>query len=221
MSVPAKGNPRIAVLDYGMGNLRSVEKALERAGASAVVTRDPDEARAADGVVLPGVGAFPKAMRNLRELGLDVLVRQLVGDGVPTLGICLGMQLLFEASSENEGSPGLGLLEGSVERLPAPGLKVPLIGWVPVQWAKRSALTDGLPDPCPFYFVHSFAPSAVAEHEKLGLAEYGAPFVCAVERPPLFGVQFHPEKSSLHGLKLLENFTVVCASASVDAFSRA
>jgi glutamine amidotransferase len=208
----ARTKPRIAVLDYGMGNLRSVEKALEHAGAVAVVTRDPEQARAADGVVLPGVGAFPKAMKNLRELGLDGLVGELVGAGVPMLGICLGMQLLFDSSSENEGSAGLGLLEGRVERLPATGLKVPLIGWVPVRWAKRSPLTDGIPNACPFYFVHSFAPVDAAEDDRLGLAEYGGEFVCAVERPPLYGVQFHPEKSSVHGLRLLENFAAVCAS---------
>jgi imidazole glycerol-phosphate synthase subunit HisH len=217
MSAPAK--PRIAVLDYGMGNLRSVEKALERAGATAIVTRDRAQARAAEGIVLPGVGAFPQAMRNLRELGLDGLVAELVGASVPMLGICLGMQLLFESSSENEGSAGLGLLEGRVERLPATGLKIPLIGWVPVRWAKRSALIDGIPDACPFYFVHSFAPLDTAEEERLGLAEYGAQFVCAVERPPLYGVQFHPEKSSVHGLKLLENFAGICAA--VGAPSRA
>jgi glutamine amidotransferase len=210
-------NPRIAVLDYGMGNLRSVEKALERAGATATVTRDRDQARAADGVVLPGVGAFPQAIRNLRELGLDGLVGELVAAGLPTLGICLGLQLLFESSNENEGSAGLGLLDGRVERLEAPGLKVPLIGWVPVRWSKRSALTDGIPDGCPFYFVHSFAPLEVAEHDRLGLAEYGEQFVCAVERPPLYGVQFHPEKSSVHGLKLLENFAGICAAVGAPS----
>jgi imidazole glycerol-phosphate synthase subunit HisH len=202
--------PRIAVLDYGMGNLRSVEKALERAGASTVVTSKPSEARAADGLVLPGVGAFPQAMRNLRDLGLDRLLSDVVASGVPTLGICLGMQLLFEGSSENEGSDGLGFMHGSVERLPAPGLKVPLIGWSEVRWLKASLLTEGLPD-CPFYFVHSFAPFDTTEEDRLGATEYGGQVVCAVERPPLYGVQFHPEKSSVNGLRLLENFASICA----------
>jgi glutamine amidotransferase len=211
----AKAN--IAVVDYGMGNLRSVEKALERSGAAASITSDLDAISAADGIVLPGVGAFPKAMRNLGELGLDHLLRERLKAGVPLLGICLGLQLLFEVSTENEGSDGLGLLPGRVERLPAPGLKVPLIGWTSVRWAKESDLTAELPDECPFYFVHSFAPVDTAAEDQLGVAEYGKPFVCAVARPPLYGVQFHPEKSSAHGLKLLENFTGICATVGAPS----
>jgi glutamine amidotransferase len=203
--------PRIAVIDYGMGNLRSVEKGLDRSGAHASVTRDHDEIRAADGVVLPGVGAFPKAMRNLREHGLDAILEEAVSNGTPTLGICLGLQLLFESSSENEGAAGLGFIQGAVERLPAPGLKVPLIGWNPVSWAKPSRLIDGLPESCPFYFVHSFAPVGVGSEDLLGTAAYGEQFVCAVERDTIFGVQFHPEKSSSAGLRLLRNFASVCA----------
>jgi imidazole glycerol-phosphate synthase subunit HisH len=209
--------PSVAVVDYEMGNLRSVEKALERSGAEATVTNDHDAIRAADGVVLPGVGAFPKAMRNLSELGLDRLLSERLAAGVPTLGICLGMQLLFEHSSENEGSDGLGFLPGRVDRLPAPGLKVPLIGWTPVSWTKESALTAELPGECPFYFVHSFAPVDIAEEDRLGVARYGEPFACAVERPPLYGVQFHPEKSSAHGLKLLENFAGICATVGAPS----
>jgi glutamine amidotransferase len=204
--------PRIAVLDYGMGNLRSVEKALARVGADPVVTADHDMIRQADGVILPGVGAFPKAMANLRELELDVLMGDRLAAGVPTLGICLGLQLLFEASSENEGAWGLGLLQGRVERLPAPGLKIPHIGWNTVRWSKRSRLAADLPAQCSFYFVHSFAPVPTAEEDVLGIASYGEPFVCAVEREPLYGVQFHPEKSSADGLRLLENFAGICAS---------
>jgi imidazole glycerol-phosphate synthase subunit HisH len=203
--------PRIAIVDYGMGNLRSVEKALERAGAEPVLTRAPARIRSADGVVLPGVGAFPKAMSNLRELGLDSVLAELAGEGRPLLGICLGLQLLFESSIENEGAEGLGLLPGRVERLPAPDLKVPLIGWCPVRWDRSSPLTETLPDECPFYFVHSFAPVDVAEQDQLGTAEYGTRFTCAVERGSLYGVQFHPEKSSTAGLGLLRNFASICA----------
>jgi glutamine amidotransferase len=208
------GRPRLAIVDYGMGNLRSVEKALERRGARPRISRDHEEIRAADGVVLPGVGAFPKAMRNLRDLGLDELVRERVGAEVPTLGICLGMQLLFERSSENEGDDGLGLLPGRVERLPAPGLKVPLIGWNAVRWAHESPLTEGLPDGSPFYFVHSYAPVVAEAEDVLGRADYGGRFVCAVARERLFGVQFHPEKSSAAGLRLLENFAEICATVT-------
>ena len=204
--------PRIAILDYGMGNLRSAEKALEREGARPLITSDHDLIRACDGAVLPGVGAFPKAMRNIRELELDGLVGELLASGVPILGICLGMQLLFEFSSENEGAWGLGLLGGKVERLPAPGLKVPHIGWNVVRWERRTALTEDLPDECPFYFVHSFAPVGTSAEDVLGTSVYGEPFVCAVEREPVYGVQFHPEKSSVHGLRLLRNFTSICAS---------
>jgi glutamine amidotransferase len=202
---------RIAIVDYGMGNLRSVEKALARAEAEAELTRDHDRLRSADGIVLPGVGAFPMAMRNLRELGLDDVVKGIAARSVPVLGICLGMQLLFESSSENEGSDGLGLLAGRVERLPAPGQKVPLIGWSPVTWARRSRLIEQIPDECPFYFVHSYAPVAVAEEEVLGTTEYGEQFVCAVERESVFALQFHPEKSSNAGLQLLKNFAAICA----------
>jgi glutamine amidotransferase len=203
---------RIAILDYGMGNLRSVEKALERIGADPVVTAEHDLIREADGVILPGVGAFPKAMRNLRELELDVLVADRLTAGVPTLGICLGLQLLFEASSENEGAWGLGLLQGRVDRLTAPGLKIPHIGWNTVRWTRQSRLTAELPGECSFYFVHSFAPVVTSDEDLLGTATYGEQFACAVEREPLYGVQFHPEKSSTHGLKLLENFAGICAT---------
>ena len=212
MSTPVE--PRIAILDYGMGNLRSVEKALERTGATPVRTSDLDQIRECEGAVLPGVGAFPKAMRNVRELEFDVVIGELLSSARPILGICLGLQLLFEASSENEGAWGLGLLPGRVERLPAPGLKVPHIGWNEVRWTRRSALTEGLPETSPFYFVHSFAPIALGDEDVLGVSEYGERFVCAVEREPVYGVQFHPEKSSAHGLQLLRNFTSICSSVA-------
>jgi imidazole glycerol-phosphate synthase subunit HisH len=202
---------RIAILDYGMGNLRSVEKALERVGAEAEITSERAPAESADGVILPGVGAFPRAMERVRDLGLDELVAGRIEAEVPVLGICLGLQLLFESSVENEGGSGLSLLGGVVAPLEANGYKVPHIGWSPVQWAHPSRLTDGLGDETPFYFVHSFAPRPAADGDVLGTAAYGERFACAAERPPLYGVQFHPEKSSSAGLQLLANFVRICS----------
>jgi imidazole glycerol-phosphate synthase subunit HisH len=208
---------RVAILDYGMGNLRSVEKALERVGAGAEITNDADRVRAAQGVILPGVGAFPRAMGRVRELGLDGLVAERLEAGVPVLGICLGLQLLFEGSVENQGADGLGLVTGRVEPLSADGLKVPHIGWSPVRWQHASQLTDGLRSETPFYFVHSYTPRPTTAQDVLGTAAYGERFACAIERPPLYGVQFHPEKSSSAGLRLLENFARICASARTPA----
>ena len=202
---------RIAILDYGMGNLRSVEKALERVGAEAEITADRSRAESADGVILPGVGAFPRAMGRVREIGLDELVDGRLEAGVPVLGICLGLQLLFESSVENEGASGLSLLDGIVAPLEPNGYKVPHIGWSPVRWEHSSELTDGLEEETPFYFVHSFAPRPASDEDVLGTAAYGARFACAVERPPLYGVQFHPEKSSSAGLRLLSNFLDICS----------
>jgi imidazole glycerol-phosphate synthase subunit HisH len=202
---------RVAILDYGMGNLRSVEKALERAGAETEITSDRARAEAADGVILPGVGAFPRAMERVRELGLDELVAARIEADTPVLGICLGMQLLFESSVENEGGSGLALLDGVVAPIEANGYKVPHIGWSPVHWEHDSELTEGLGEETPFYFVHSFAPRPEANGDVLGTAAYGQRFTCAVERPPLYGVQFHPEKSSSAGLSLLANFIRICS----------
>jgi glutamine amidotransferase len=202
---------RIAILNYGMGNLRSVEKALEHVGVTATITADHGEARAADGVILPGVGAFPRAMERIRALGLDELIAERREAGVPILGICLGLQLLFDSTTELGGAEGLGLLPGPVAELEADGLKVPHIGWAPVRWERQSRLAEGIESETPFYFVHSFAPRAGAG-ELLGSAAYGARFACAAERGNVFGVQFHPEKSSAAGLRLLSNFAGVCAS---------
>ncbi|MCK9251065.1 MAG: imidazole glycerol phosphate synthase subunit HisH [Solirubrobacteraceae bacterium] len=217
----ADGRPvRIAVVDYGMGNRRSVEKALEHAGASAVISADPDEIRGADGIVLCGVGAFPAGATRLRESGLGDLVRDRVADGVPLLGVCLGMQLLFDRSDERGGAEGLGLIPGPVRVLaPGVGLKLPHIGWNLVRWTAppaadagaHDAVRAGLPDRAAFYHVHSHVahpddPTTVIAH-----GDYGGPFVTAVGRGRVHGVQFHPEKSSLDGLRLLRSFAATSA----------
>jgi glutamine amidotransferase len=196
----------IAILDYGMGNLRSVEKAFEHVGAEVEITHDAERIRAAEALVLPGVGAFPKAMQAIAERGLDELVHERRAAGVPILGICLGMQLLFESSVELGGADGLGLLPGQVRGLDAPGLKIPQIGWNAVSWKQESPLIAELPDPAAFYHVHSFAPVA-SNGVVLGTAEYGSEFVSAVAGDGVYGVQFHPEKSGPDGLALLKNFT--------------
>ena len=200
-----------------MGNLRSAEKALEHVGAQAERTRDHARIRSADGLVLPGDGAFPTAIVRIRALELDLLLAERLAAGTPVLGICVGMQVLFEGSTELGGAEGLGLLRGTVERLDAPGLKLPHIGWSAVSWTRSSALAEGLPDPCPFYHVHSYAPTGVDEGDVVGRAEHGQPFVSVVEREGLWGVQFHPEKSAGDGLALLRNFAGICAARALPA----
>jgi len=207
---------RIAILDYGMGNLRSAEKALEHVGVTATISRDPETVRAADGVILPGVGAMPKAMERIGELGLGELIAERRDSGVPILGICLGLQLLFDSTTEFGGSEGLGMLPGPVVELEAEGLKVPHIGWSPVEWERESRLAEGIPSGTPFYFVHSFAPRPDAG-DLLGSAEYGSRFACAAQRDNVYGVQFHPEKSSAAGLRLLSNFAGICAKTPAAA----
>jgi glutamine amidotransferase len=199
----------IAIADYGMGNRRSVEKALEHVGARSRVTAGHEEVRAADGVILPGVGAFPEAMRNLARTGLDEVLRERAAAGVPLLGICLGMQLLFDASDEHEGAAGLGLLPGGVTALQAP--KLPHIGWNLVALERPSALTEGLGASAAFYHVHSFACRPSEPADVVGRGEYGERFASIVERANVCGVQFHPEKSSADGLALLANFARLCA----------
>jgi len=205
----------IAIVDYGMGNLRSVEKALEKVGAESEITSDADRAAEADGLVLPGVGAFPKAMERIEALGLDQMIAARVREGTPVLGICLGHQLLFESSTELGGARGLGLLAGEVTELEAGALKLPHIGWEPMRIERESELTAEVADETPFYFVHSFAPRPAEEAIAIGTAAHGARFAAAVAAPPVYGVQFHPEKSSAAGLRLLENFARICAPVAV------
>ncbi|MGN6867062.1 MAG: imidazole glycerol phosphate synthase subunit HisH [Solirubrobacteraceae bacterium] len=206
---------RIGVIDYGMGNRRSVEKALEHVGAEARITADHDELRDTDGVVLPGVGAFPQAMRNLDALGLPDLIRELSGQGTPLLGICLGMQLLFDTSEEMGGAAGLGLIGGEVTRLDAGSLRIPHIGWNEVRFERSCALTAELPSQgCPFYHVHSFAARPRDAGHVVGSTEYGERFTTIVARENVLGVQFHPEKSSRHGLRMLHAFVGLCAARS-------
>jgi imidazole glycerol-phosphate synthase subunit HisH len=201
----------IAIVDYGMGNRRSVEKALEHVGADPVLTADHAVLRAADGLVVPGVGAFPEGMRRLGAAGLDELIRERADAGVPVLGLCLGMQLLFDASAEHEGAAGLGLLAGGVTALTAP--RIPHIGWNLVTFHLPSALTEGLGKAAAFYHVHSLAPEPAADADVVGTGDYGGRFVSIVERGNVMGVQFHPEKSSRDGLALLRNFAKVGVAA--------
>lgn len=208
----------IGVVDYGMGNRRSVVKALEHVGGDPVLTSDEATLERADGLVVPGVGAFPEAMRRLRATGLDALVRERADAGAPVIGLCLGMQLLFERSSEWEGAEGIGLLGGAVERLePGPDLKLPHIGWNRVTWRRESPLLDGLPAGAAFYHVHSFVPVPDDDDVVLGEGEYGVRFASFVERGTVFGAQSHPEKSSVHGLRVLGNFVKLARRASADA----
>ncbi len=202
---------RIAIVDYGMGNRRSVLKAFEHVGADAAITRDHDELRAAEGLVVPGVGAFPKAMEALDELGLTELIRAHADAHRPLLGICLGMQLLFDRSGELGTTDGLGLIPGEVTQLRANGLRIPHIGWNEVRFEHPSRLTSGLPDQGrPFYHVHSFAVRPRDADDVVGTCEYGERFATIVGRGSVYGVQFHPEKSSGDGLRLLQNFIGLC-----------
>jgi glutamine amidotransferase len=209
--------PRLAVVDYGMGNRRSVQKALEHVGARALITRDHEELRQADGLVVPGVGAFPTAMANLERLGLGELIAAAASAGTPVLGICLGMQLLFERSVELTPTAGLGLIPGEVTWIDSAGQRIPHIGWNEVRFERASALTRGLPaDGCPFYHVHSLAVRPKDPLDVVGTTRYGERFATIVARGSIHGVQFHPEKSSAHGLRMLGNFARACAERAAD-----
>ena len=203
----------IAVLDYGMGNRRSVQKALEHVGAEVDLTAEHRRLRTADGLVVPGVGAFPRAMHRLREQGLDTVIRDLAAEGRPLLGICLGMQLLFERSLELTPTEGLGLLPGEVTPLQAGGLRIPHIGWNEVRFERDSGLRAELPSASrPFYHVHSLAVRPARSEDIAATTSYGERFATIVERDNVFGVQFHPEKSSSDGLALLRGFLGICRS---------
>lgn len=204
----------LAVVDYGMGNRRSVVKALEQIGAAVRVSDDPAALHAADGLVVPGVGAFPAAMASLRERGLIEAIRAAAADGRPVLGICLGMQLLFERSSELGDTPGLGLLAGEVTRVRAGELRIPHIGWNEVTFTRPSPLTAQLaPTGAAFYHVHSYAARPADADDVVGTTTYGETFATIVEHETVMGAQFHPEKSSAAGLALLRAFAARCAAA--------
>ncbi len=197
----------IAILDYGAGNLRSVELAFARLHVPTVVTRDPDVAMKADGLVLPGVGAFADAMNALRASGLIPVLEHAKQTGQPLLGICLGMQALFEGSEEGEGVDGLGFVKGFVRRLPEDaGLKIPHMGWNAIRGEKDSPLLQNLPAEPYVYFVHSYACFAEDPADVLTTTEYGVRFCSSVQRGSIFGTQFHPEKSGRVGEQMLRNF---------------
>ena len=196
----------MAVVDYGMGNLASVAKALERSGAEARVTASTTAVRDADAVVLPGVGAFHDAAERLAQSGLGAVVRERIAAGAPFLGVCLGLQLLFESSGEGGRWPGLGVFEGTVERLETV-LKVPHVGWNELEWtAAGSVMAGGLPSGVAVYFVHSYAARPADPGIVTATTDYGGSVVAAVARANVWAVQFHPEKSSRAGLHLLAGF---------------
>ena len=203
----------IAVVDYGIGNLRSAEKALQHLGADARLTTRASEIADADGVVLPGVGNFGACMHALRESGLEGVTIDAARDGRPFLGICVGMQMLFDGSDESPGVAGLGVVPGRITRLPDT-VRLPQMGWNTLAVRSDSRLVAGLPDPAWCYFVHSYAPEPDDDGVVAAWCEYGRRFAAALERGPLWATQFHPEKSSAVGLAMLGNFVTATAAAA-------
>lgn len=196
-----------AIIDYDAGNIKSVEKALLYLGEEAVITRDREVIRKADHVILSGVGAFGSAMEKLRGYGLEEIIREVIGEGIPFLGICLGLQLLFESSEESAGVKGLGILPGRILRLPEEeGLKIPHIGWNSLKFPNRGRLFQGISEDAYVYFVHSYYLQAEDEKIVTASSEYGALIHASVEKGNVFACQFHPEKSSQVGLTILRNF---------------
>ena len=197
----------IAILDYDAGNIKSVEKALAFLGQDAKITRDKDEIMASEKVILPGVGSFGDAMGKLRDYQLDKVIYDVVDKKTPFLGICLGLQLLYESSDETPGVTGLGLLKGTINRIPdAPGLKIPHMGWNSLDVKDGATLFQGLPENPYVYFVHSYYLKALNEEEVAATTYYSTRIHASVEKDNIFACQFHPEKSSAVGLKILENF---------------
>ena len=197
---------KITIIDYGMGNLHSAAKALEKVGAQVTVTRDPELVRQADKVILPGVGAFGDCMKNLNERGLAPVIHEVIAAGKPFLGICVGLQMLFEGSEEDPGVAGLGIFKGMVRKIAAPGLKIPHMGWNNLEYRTSSSLFQGLPPAAYVYFVHSFHAVPTDESCITAVTDYGGQVTAAVGRGLVQAVQFHPEKSSSVGLKILANF---------------
>jgi glutamine amidotransferase len=198
----------IAIIDYGMGNLRSVQRAFEYVGAEAVVTTDRATIEAASAVVLPGVGAFGQAMANLERAGLTDVIRQVIAQGRPFLGICLGLQLLFEESEEMGQHRGLGIFGGQVKRFDV-NLKVPQIGWNQIHIRRASPLLEGVADGSYAYFVHSYYVAPADLEIILATTDYGIDYASVVGQDNIFGIQFHPEKSQAVGLRILRNFTAL------------
>jgi len=196
---------KVAVVDYDAGNTLSVTRALEKVGATVDLTPDPEAVLTADAVVLPGVGAFGDCMRKLRERGLDESCRQVFDAGTPFLGVCVALQIVFDASEETPGVAGLGLMPGNVVRFESEELKIPHIGWNELSLTREHPILEGL-DGEAFYFVHSYYPEPTEPADLVAEAEYGTRFCAAAGRENLLAVQFHPEKSSRAGLKLYENF---------------
>ena len=197
---------KIAIIDYGMGNLHSAAKALEKVGAQVTVTRDPELVRQADKVILPGVGAFGDCMKNLNERGMAPVIHEVIAAGKPFLGICVGLQMLFEGSEEDPGVAGLGIFKGMVRKIAAPGLKIPHMGWNNLEYRTSSSLFQGLPPAAYVYFVHSYHAVPTDESCITAVTDYGGQVTAAVGRGLVQAVQFHPEKSSAVGLKILANF---------------
>ena len=197
----------IAIIDYDAGNIKSVEKALLALGQEVKVTSDREKILSADKVILPGVGAFGDAMANLRESGLEEVIREVVKKEIPFLGICLGLQLLFESSEEAPGVAGLGILKGKILRIPErAGLKIPHMGWNSLHLENNGRLFKGIEDDPYVYFVHSYYLKAEDEQIVKASAEYGVHIHASVEQKNVFACQFHPEKSSTAGLRILKNF---------------
>ena len=204
--------PLVGICDYGVGNLRSVDRALTEGGARVLVTADPERLVECDGLVLPGVGAFVAAAEALHHRGIDGAVVETVRLGRPILGVCLGFQLLFEESDEGAGGMGLGVLPGRVRRLDARRGKVPHVGWSRLTLSRPSALLDGFSGGEFVYFVHSYAAIPGAAGDVVATVDYGGKVVAAAERGPVRGTQFHPEKSGAAGLRIYANFVTACAA---------